>query len=246
MFKRIFCLLTFILPSALLSAQSQPPLPRGHVFFASDFGTSDALKGWTGPGVLGPGFQGGQALVLTSSAGQGGGGAIAARPLPVEEMRGYVVQFSARIKAENVSRKPLPYNGVKFMAAIVTDNEKTWPAAELDAGTFDWKKVVFRTVIPENARQINLVVGLEAVAGTAWFDDIRVIAWKPPPGDVPRVSPGKVYKGHDLPRLRGAMVGSEYRREGPSRLRPGVERQSHPLATRPPGQVRRSHGPGGL
>ena len=50
------------------------------------------------------------------------------------------MQFSARIKAENVSRKPLPYNGVKFMAAIVTDHEKTWPAAELDAGTFDWQK----------------------------------------------------------------------------------------------------------
>ena len=214
MFKSTLCLFNFLLAITPLLAQSQPPFARGHVFFASDFETSGLLEDWSGSVVVDSGFQGGHALVLKSPAGQGRGGAIATRRLPVEKMRGYVVQFSARIKAENVSPRPLPYNGVKFMAAIVADQEKTWPAAELGVGTFDWQKVVFRAVIPENAQQIDLVVGLEAVSGAAWFDDIRLIAWKPPPVDGPRLSTGPVYKGHDLPRLRGAMVGSDIDEEG--------------------------------
>jgi hypothetical protein len=82
-------------------------------------------------------------------------------------MRGYVVQFSARIKAENVSRKPQPWNGVKFMAAVVTDHEKSWPATELPEGTFDWQQVAFRAIVPDDAKQVTLVVGLEAVTGKA-------------------------------------------------------------------------------
>jgi len=98
--------------------------------------------------VLGTGFQGGHALVLERPAEKGNGYATATIDLPVDKMRGYVVQFSARIKAENVSRKPQPWNGVKFMAPIVTDQEKTWPAAELGVGTFDWQTVIFRAVVP--------------------------------------------------------------------------------------------------
>jgi hypothetical protein len=197
-----------VLPS-LSAAQQREVLPRGHVFFAADFEGGDALKGWTGAGVLDAGFQGGRALVLERPAAQGSGYATAAIGLPVEKMRGYVVQFSARIKAENVSRKPQPWNGVKFMAPIVTAQEKTWPAAELGAGTFDWQKASFRAVVPEDAKQISLVVGLEAVTGKAWFDDIRVVAWKPLSGGEPRAAAGPAYKGHDLPRLRGAMVSPE-------------------------------------
>ena len=161
------------------------------------------------PACWATGFQGGHALVLERPAEKGSGYATATMELPVEKMRGYVVQFSARIKAENVSRKPQPWNGVKFMAPIVTDQEKTWPAAEMGVGTFDWQKVAFRAIIPEDAKQVSLVVGLEAVTGKAWFDDIRVVAWKPLAGEEPRAATGKMYKGHDLPRLRGAMVSPD-------------------------------------
>ena len=157
-------LIVCVLPT-LLAAQERAVLPRGHVFFATDFERSDALKGWVGPGVLGPGFQGGHALVLERPAEKGSGYATATVKLPVHQMRGYVVQFSARIKAQNVSHKPQPWNGVKFMAPITTGQEKTWPAAEMGVGTFDWQRVAFRAVVPEDAKQISLVVGLEAVTG---------------------------------------------------------------------------------
>jgi len=52
-------------------------------------------------------------------------------------------------------------------------------------------------------------VGLEAVTGKAWFDDIRVVVWKSLAGGEPRAASGAVYKGHDLPRLRGAMVSPD-------------------------------------
>jgi hypothetical protein len=201
-------LIVCVLPT-LLAAQERAVPPHGHVFFATDFEQSDALKGWAGPGVLEAGFQGGHALLLERPAEKDSGYATATMELPVEEMRGYVVQFSARIKAENVSRKPQPYNGVKFMAPIVTGQEKSWPAAEMGVGTFDWQKVAFRAIIPEDAKHVSLVVGLEAVTGRAWFDDIRVVAWKPLAGEEPRAATGKMYKGHDLPRLRGTMVSPD-------------------------------------
>ena len=182
---------------------------RGHVFFAADFESSDALKGWSGPGALAAGFSGGQALVLERPAAEGSGFVTATMELPVDKMRGYIVQFSARIKAENVSRKPQPWNGVKFMAPIVTAREKTWPAAEMGVGTFDWQKVAFRAAVPEDAKQISLVLGLEAVTGKAWFDDIRVIAWRSLPGRELQAATGPIYKGHELPRLRGAMVSPD-------------------------------------
>ena len=100
-------LIVCVLPT-LLGAEQHPALPRGHVFFAADFEGCDALKGWTGPAVVGEGFQGGHALVLERPAAQGSGYASATIELPVDKMRGYVGQFSARITAENVSRKPQP------------------------------------------------------------------------------------------------------------------------------------------
>jgi hypothetical protein len=202
-----------LLPT-LFTAQEYADLPRGHVFFATDFEGGDALKGWSGPGVLGEGFQGGHALILERPAEKGSGYATAAIALPVEKMRGYVVQFSARIKAESVSRKPQPWNGVKFMVPVVTDHEKSWPATELPEGTFDWQKVAFRTIIPDDAKQVTLVVGLEAVTGKAWFDDIRVVAWKPLAIAGQPVTAGTAYKGHNLPRLRGAMVSPNIDAEG--------------------------------
>jgi endoglucanase len=47
------------------------------------------------------------------------------------------------------------------------------------------------------------------VTGKAWFDDIRVTVWRPLPSPGPGVATGPVYKGHDVPRLRGAMVAPE-------------------------------------
>jgi hypothetical protein len=93
------------------------------------------------------------------------------------------------------------------MSPVVAPSGNDWPAATLDVGSFDWRRATFAVRVPDDAESISLVLGLEAVTGRAWFDDIRVTVAKPPlPAVQPRTASGPVYKGHPLPRLRGAMV----------------------------------------
>jgi hypothetical protein len=209
-FPKSWCLwgvLAFVATVPALDAGPPAPLPKGHVFFATRFEGADALQGWRGRAVLVPDGQGGQALLVQRKPGAAAAAATVEMSLPVEKMRGYLVYFSARIKAENVSPKPHPWNGVKFMAPWIAPGGRNWPAATLDAGSFDWRRVIFPVRVPDNAESMSLVLGLEAVTGKAWFDDIRVTVGKPPlPPVQPLAVSGPVYKGHSLPRLRGAMV----------------------------------------
>ncbi len=201
------------LATCLLSAPARaqspegPALPRGHVFYASDFEAADALKDWPGGATtLAPGYQGGHALCVQRSDGSTRGSTMVHKALPVEKMRGYVVFFSAMVKAENVSQRPQPWNGVKFMAPLAAATGKSWPAAKIGIGTFDWQRVAFRVAVPDDAKEMSLCLGLEQVSGKAWFDDVRVTVGKRLPSFAPRVATGPVYKGHDAPRLRGAMI----------------------------------------
>lgn len=194
-----FCLLgAASLPTSAATAQSAPV--KGDVVFATDFEGTNALAGWSGAPKLAAGFQSGHSLCIDRTT-------TTQRTLPVERVRGCVLSFSAMIKAGNVSEKPKPWNGVKFMAPIVAPDGKQWPAASLDTGSFDWKRCAFTVRVPADATQMHLCLGLEAVTGKVWFDDVRVVVRRPPlPPPVPRVNAGPVFTGHDLPRLRGAMI----------------------------------------
>lgn len=202
----VLALAMCLLP-AVAHAQDSSALARGHVFYASDFESADALKEWPGAkATLEAGCKGGHALCIQRPAGSERGSAMVRKVLPVEKMRGYVVFFSAMVKAEKVSQRPQSWNGVKFMAPMVMASGKSWPAAKIDVGTFDWQRVAFRVAVPEDAKELSLCLGLELVSGKAWFDDVRVTVGKRLPSFTPRAVSGPVYKGHDLPRLRGAMI----------------------------------------
>lgn len=203
---RLFLAFAVSLFSTIASAEDKPPLSRGHAIFETGFEGASALKGWSGKTVLEPGYEGGHAMAVERVTNVGPGSTSVVLQLPVEQLRGYQVRFSAKIKARDVSRKPNSWNGVKFMAPIQSPSGKDWPAARLDAGTFDWQPAGFAVRVPEDAESMSLVLGLEAVTGKAWFDDIRVTIGKPPIVHTPRPAAGPVYKGHNLPRLRGAMV----------------------------------------
>jgi hypothetical protein len=179
----------------------------GEVLFATDFEGPDALKAWSGAARTAPGYPGGQAIVVERAAGASGSATVQVR-LPVEKVRGCLLHFSAMIRAEDVSAKPRPWNGVKFMAPITGPDGRSWPAATLPAGTFDWQRIAFPVFVPDDAQSITLVLGLEAVTGRAWFDQVKVTVRRMPVTVKPRPAAGPMYKGHDLPRLRGAMVGS--------------------------------------
>lgn len=181
-----------------VAAKSAPA--KGDVIVATDFEGTNALAGWSGPAKLAGGFNSGHSLCIEKAA-------LAQMTLPVERVRGCVLSFSAMIKAENVSEKPNPWNGVKFMAPLVSPAGNQWPAATLDTGSFDWKRCFFTVRVPADATRLTLCLGLEAVTGKAWFDDVRVVVRRPPLPPAPaRVAKGPVFKGHSLPRLRGAMI----------------------------------------
>jgi hypothetical protein len=145
-------------------------------------------------------------LLVERAAGNAAEAGVVSIAMPVEQMRGCTVYCNAMIKAEGVSAKPRPWNGVKFMLAVEGPSGKSWPAATLEVGSFDWRRAVFAGKIPADATRVMLVLGLEAVSGKVWFDDVRVTVGKPAVVVVPRAKTAQMYKGHDLPRLRGAMI----------------------------------------
>ena len=181
----------------------------GQTVLEADFDAPDALKAWparSDGAALEADGKGGRALRITAT--DAAAGAHAERPLPVERLRGCKLLLSARVRAENVSAKPNDWNGIKFMTPIVGPGGREWPQAKLGVGSFGWKHVLWQARVPRDATVMRLFLGLEGVTGTVWFDDLRITVRRAPLDAATRVHKGPVYKGHGLPRLRGAMVGT--------------------------------------
>ncbi|HEX3000146.1 MAG TPA: cellulase family glycosylhydrolase, partial [Armatimonadota bacterium] len=195
---------------SLFSVQAwgqEPALQPGAVVFSHDFEGENALQGWTGAREFGPGYNSKQALSVTVPTGEHPGGNSAQITIPVEKLRGYLLYFSAMVRAENVSQKPQSWNGIKFMAPVVAPSGNSWPQADIGTGSFAWKRVSFSLRVPQDATSLTLLLGLESVSGTAWFDDVRITVRKLPRVIHPRPLTGPLYTGHAQPRLRGTMVG---------------------------------------
>lgn len=108
------------------------------------------------------------------------GGSALSTQLPLAQVGGHRVHVTARVRAAGVTTRPKPWNGIKVQLAI-TDAEahKDWPQATVADGSFDWTPVEFYAFIPGNAVRVDLNLGLESVAGSVWFDDVRVEALAP-------------------------------------------------------------------
>ena len=178
------------------------------VYFEADFERADPFRGPPGIGRIEPGYRSGAALAVERREA-GEGGATVSVGLPVETMRGALVLGSAMVRATNVSRPPQSWNGIKCMLALEAPDRRLWPQASIDAGSFDWRRVAFSVRIPTNATAARLLLGLEAVSGKVWFDDVHVVCLRPataapdPTVAAPRFPP---VPG---PRLRGAMVSPD-------------------------------------
>lgn len=194
--------------------ETAPAAKTGDVVLAADFEGQAPLEGWAVRGekiAADVGYQGGRALMIecpARPAAMAGGSAFVERPLPVQGLRGCTLLFSAMVKAEGVSARPNPWNGIKFMAPTVAGGVRSWPQGEIGVGTFDWQPAAWQTHVVAWATEMRLLLGLENVTGKVWFDNVRITVRRPPA--VPRpAQAGPVYKGHNLPRLRGAMVSPD-------------------------------------
>ena len=194
---------------ALLAPQSVVQgMSNDETVFSADFEGQDALRSWSftkGEAVgLVTGFGDSQSLFVERQAGAEKPSVMLRVALPAAKLAGRFIGCQARIKADRVTEPPKHWNGIKLMLHYVAASDKGWLQRNGVYGTFGWKPIFFTARVPKYVSQAWLFVGLENVTGKVWFDDIMVTFGRPPVARRPR--PGSVYKGHTLPRLRGAMV----------------------------------------
>jgi hypothetical protein len=147
-------------------------------------------------------------LYVERNAQEGGSGSTILRlRLPLSKLQGCRVRCEAYVRAENVAKPPNPWNGVKVTLHTISPDGSKWSQKDNVYGSFDWMPIRFTAVVPQNASEIWLMLGLEQTTGKVWFDDVAVYAY-PRPKPISRTG-GSIFKGHSLPRLRGVMIGTE-------------------------------------
>jgi hypothetical protein len=199
--------LCFAIPSPVIFAQG---FQRSDIVFETSFENENALADWSGSANLAEGFKSGHSLFVERPAESPMGITIVEKSLPAEKLRGYTLAFDAMVKAENVTKAPEAWNGVKFQVHCMGPSGETWGSAagprRLD-GTFDWKPFEFVKEIPPDATEVTLCLGFQNSTGKAWFDNVRVRIFRTPLPKRPlQAVTGPVDKGHELERLRGVMA----------------------------------------
>jgi hypothetical protein len=194
-----------------------PPKP-GDVVFRTDFDTAQEREAWPKADFAEwvTGYQGTTSLCIKAPAEQAAGGHMISLPLDLKRYRGCRLMLECMAKAENVSKPPQPYLGVKFMLHYTSKASGPFWNNQNDVyGSFDWKALSFVAPIATDATDGEISLGLQESSGTAWFDAIRITVTKGPPPVRPRppAHPGPVFKGHDVPRLRGVMSPNVFRNE---------------------------------
>ncbi len=137
------------------------------------------------------------------------------RTIDLTPFRGCQLYLQCQAKAEDVSKPAQPYNGVKYMLHFTTPaTGPHWANQDNVYGSFDWTKIGFSVTIPADANTGTLHLGLQDSSGTACFDDLQIkVVLKPQPRPAPQANPGPVFRGHDLPRLRGVMSPTAFRED---------------------------------
>lgn len=201
-----------ILTAATLCGTDAGAPPRaGDVVFRANFDTPDSVRVWEGAdrAATDRGPDGSPCLRVERPASDGPGAATVRAPLPVDRLRGCRVRVEAQVRAEGVARPPHEYNGVKVMLHT-GGPEATWQQQNGVHGTFDWKPVRFVATVPREATSVELVLGLEATTGRAWFDSVTVTVITAPRSRpaASAAATGPLDRRTAVPRLRGAMIGT--------------------------------------
>jgi hypothetical protein len=212
MMRTICAMMVLLAISAAVFAEAALAANAGDVVFAAGFEEPKAIDGWSvrsgaGSVTLDAGSESAKALCVTAAA-DAKGAATVERPLPLDRVRGCKLLLSAMVRAEGVSAKLQSWNGIKFMMPMTVGGNKLYPQAAIEVGTFGWRRVVWQAYVPDDATQAALVLGLESVTGRVWFDDVKITVRRVLPPLVARAAAGPIYRGHTLPRLRGAMVST--------------------------------------
>ena len=192
-----------------LPVRGEVPPTRGEVLFRCAFDKPQSVRGLqglqSGQVELVPGREGRTALCVRIPAGKPAG-AGARIDLDAKRLAGCRIRLVAVVKADNVAKPPNPWNGVEVMLHMVASDGGHWVQPNGEHGTFDWKKVGTVVDVPADAKAISLHLGLEQTHGAVWFEQVEITCLTPPRTRPASRPTGPVYKGHNLPRLRGTMI----------------------------------------
>ncbi len=182
----------------------------GDVVLNEHFESADVLRLWQGDKnaqiQLASGFQNSRAVQVTSTAGSPSN-VMVRMAVPVDRIRGARVSCEAMVQAEGVTKPPQSWSGIKVMLHLTAPGGDQWLQQNNLSGSFDWRRVRFQAAVPADVTKAEIILGLEAVNGTAKFDDVKVSVIRAPRQRIVTApAAGPVFKGHDSPRLRGAMI----------------------------------------
>jgi aryl-phospho-beta-D-glucosidase BglC (GH1 family) len=134
-------------------------------------------------------------------------------PVDLRAWRGSRVRIVGEVKADGVTAPAKNYNGIKCQLHWKSpSNGPRWLDQGAVHGTFDWRELSAVAEIDEDASTGSINLGLQESAGTVWIRNVRIepLRIKPlRPAPVPEDV--TIYRGHDLPRLRGVMSATSFR-----------------------------------
>jgi len=189
---------------AFLCLLIAPARAEQHLALRLDFDSPEQMAMLEGDaGRLDGGFRSPGALLIERSDATGSAGRTI--ELPPERLAGRIVTLSAVVKAQNVSKRPRPWNGIKVMLVLQSGEHRDYPQVSFGVGTFDWTAGSRTFRAPPGLTAAHLVLGLEEVSGRAWFDNVEVRVGRTGRGGARSKT---MFTGHTVPRLRGVMVST--------------------------------------
>jgi endoglucanase len=216
---RILCavLVGWLTAACSPTVYSAVPFQRGDVVVQSTFDEPQSLAAWQpeGNGTITVSKNGNASVLLVNAPTSQG--QIVRMTLPVERLRGTRVTLSARVKADDVKKPPVAWNGVKVMFCTVSPDGPNYTSPQDIYGTFDWRTIEVVAVVPSDATEAFLILGIENTSGQVSFDDVKLTvttASRRRPANRPALKPtAQLDRRTNIPRFRGVMYGTGFKPE---------------------------------
>jgi hypothetical protein len=200
---KILCLFMLVQTYLVFGA----PVKKSDIVFTSDFNSANGRAQWSklnNAQWVKNGNTKNTCLLVNSE------GSTVFANLNLTPYRGMELFCCCWVKADNVSKPPQPYMGVKYMLHYKSVTGDCWKQVNDVYGTFNWRKLYFRITIPNDVSVGEIYLELQQSSGRVWFDSISVIVLNTPP------TPLKSLKSkitHSSTQFRGVMSPATFRDE---------------------------------
>lgn len=94
--------------------------------------------------------------------------------LPIERIKGKKIFLSGIVKAESLSKLKKHYHGLKLQILVNCKPKSIYIGKDFVPKTNDWTELSSEAIIPENATNATIYIGLQAASGTVYFDKITI------------------------------------------------------------------------